>query len=375
MNKNILLVAAFSCFAAFGFAQIKVVAPNGDVGIGTSNPTEKLEIAGRFKAKDGTIETSGESASLMFDRTDMSAFIIGAGNDAGMSWDKDFDFELRSNLRTRIVGNRYIQNGNLRLKILGSNGKVGIGTGAPSTKLHVNGSFTYNGSINNASDKRLKKNVSNFKYGLKEVMQLNPISFEYNEITGASDGKSHVGLYAQDLQKITPELVGTFTVEKEDEFGEVKSRSEYLNIKESAIKYMLVNSIKEQQEVIEKQEDKISDLESRLCSLEDLIKDLSNNKEFNSVELEGDKTMYLRNNPNPFKGITTIEYRFPEGSQDISVQILDMQGKVMKTVKLDSSSLSGEIEVKADSMAAGTYSYLLIANGAVLSTQKMVIAK
>jgi len=45
----------------------------------------------------------------------------------------------------------------------GDNGRMGINIGNPATQLHVNGSLTYNGSLNNASDRRLKTNINDFK--------------------------------------------------------------------------------------------------------------------------------------------------------------------------------------------------------------------
>lgn len=249
-------------------AQIKVIAPNGDVGIGTSTPSEKLEVLGRLLIQDGSVVRSGASASLMFDRSDKSAFIIGAGNDAGMSWDNQFNFELRSNLRSRITGNRYIQNGLLRFKILGSNGNVGIGTGAPVEKLHVNGNIQA-GTMFYASDKRLKNNIKPLSYGLKEVLQLNTKTFNYHTINKSKSTDSdnvNVGIIAQELQKIAPELVSTFTWEEEDDSGNIVSSTDYLRINDTSIKWLLVNAIQEQQKIIEKLTNRLTKIETMLSS-------------------------------------------------------------------------------------------------------------
>jgi len=62
--------------------------------------------------------------------------------------------------------------------------------------------YATNGTIQ-TSDKRLKKNIEDMKYGLKEVMNMRPIT--YNWISGGTENK--IGFVAQDLQKIIPEVV------------------------------------------------------------------------------------------------------------------------------------------------------------------------
>ena len=54
----------------------------------------------------------------------------------------------------------------------------------------------------NASDIRIKKNITNSKYGLSTVMQLRPV--EYNLI---SNDLKQVGFIAQEVQKLVPEVV------------------------------------------------------------------------------------------------------------------------------------------------------------------------
>lgn len=53
------------------------------------------------------------------------------------------------------------------------------------------------------SDQRLKQNIASFTGGLEEVLGINTVTFEYNgQAAGAqNDGKTHVGIIAQDMQK------------------------------------------------------------------------------------------------------------------------------------------------------------------------------
>jgi len=98
--KNLIYAVLLTLTPILAFSQVYVKAPDGNVGVGTDTPTEKLEVAGRVLMEDGSVVRSGASASLMFDRQDASAFIIGAGNDAGMSWDQDFDYECQLRVKS-----------------------------------------------------------------------------------------------------------------------------------------------------------------------------------------------------------------------------------------------------------------------------------
>ena len=60
------------------------------------------------------------------------------------------------------------------------------------------------GAWNNASDERLKENITDISYGLAEVKKLKPK--KYNMIAG---GELQVGLIAQEVETIIPEVVTT----------------------------------------------------------------------------------------------------------------------------------------------------------------------
>jgi len=46
--KNLIFTICLSVAVSFSFAQIDVVGPPGDVGIGISNPIEKLDVSGNL---------------------------------------------------------------------------------------------------------------------------------------------------------------------------------------------------------------------------------------------------------------------------------------------------------------------------------------
>ena len=63
--------------------------------------------------------------------------------------------------------------------------------------------WAVNGAIQ-TSDARLKKNIKPLSYGLAEVMKLNPVGYNWID---PGDTKNKIGLIAQDVKKIIPEVV------------------------------------------------------------------------------------------------------------------------------------------------------------------------
>lgn len=112
------------------------------------------------------------------------------------------------------------------------------------------------GAYTQSSDKRLKTNVSKLYPVLAKVASLEPTTYSYksdesNEIT--------VGLMAQDVKEIFPELV---SYSKTDEL---------YGINYAGFSVIALKAIQEQQEVIDAQDKKIEDLESRLARLESML--------------------------------------------------------------------------------------------------------
>ena len=91
-------------------------------------------------------------------------------------------------------------------------GNVGIGTTNPgSYKLYVAGSAYSTGGWA-GSDERWKKNIVPLQNSLKKVMQLQGINYEWRvgefPDAGFSEG-AQIGLIAQEVENIIPELVHT----------------------------------------------------------------------------------------------------------------------------------------------------------------------
>lgn len=93
-----------------------------------------------------------------------------------------------------------------------SSGNVGIGTTSPGYTLTVNGSSWTSSGAWSGSDIRWKKNIMPLNATLDKILKLNGVNYEWEKdgfkAINFSDGKQ-IGLIAQDVEKVFPELVRT----------------------------------------------------------------------------------------------------------------------------------------------------------------------
>ena len=101
----------------------------------------------------------------------------------------------------RIEGNVAVNDGN-----------VGIGLNrAPTNILDINGQGrATNAAWATTSDQRIKRNITDYTSGLEELLQVQPVSFQYNELSGHKElEKPYVGILAQEIETVLPSTVKT----------------------------------------------------------------------------------------------------------------------------------------------------------------------
>jgi hypothetical protein len=128
--------------------------------------------------------------------------------------------------------------------------------------------FATNGTIN-TSDIRYKKDIAGLSYGLNEVMQLKPVSYKWKN---KEDVK--LGFIAQDLINIIPEVVFT---------GDDENKT--LGVYYSDIIPVLTKAIQEQQAIIESQKNEIERLKKKSTEVDNLKAEI----EFIKSQLNADK--------------------------------------------------------------------------------------
>jgi len=132
-----------------------------------------------------------------------------------------------------------------------NDGSVGIGTDAPNFTLDVRGTIGSNSTLYH-SDRRWKKNIETIPGALNKVTALRGVDFEWRcadfPEMGFPDGK-HLGLVAQDVEAVLPEVVQTGT-------------DGHKSIEYVSLVALLVEAVKEQQKEILQLELQISEMRS-----------------------------------------------------------------------------------------------------------------
>lgn len=206
---------------------LTVLGVNGNVGIGTANPLQKLWV------ENGDIWVSGNRK---------------------IGFTTDFSPDGTPNVAFGATGNdAYIANWssssyNTNLYVQGSSGNVGIGTTSPTARLHVNGSVILSQGYSTSSDRRLKRDIRPLGDALALVQKLEGVRYNWRAPQDRAVGRDlvlpvsqpQIGFIAQDLEKVLPEAVVAPSGE-----GSVYS------VKEAALIPVLVKAIKQQQRQID----------------------------------------------------------------------------------------------------------------------------
>ena len=176
------------------------ILKNGNTGIGTSAPQERLHIAnGRLRIGTETVEDTGSN------RLEWNC---------GLFPDTDDSFQLGgSALRWEAV-------------------------------------WATDGTIN-TSDRREKRDIQQLHYGLREILDLNPVRFRWK---AKPEQGEKLGLIAQDLLEIIPEVVKTHeyvTTGDDEDATREKKELDRLGVYYTDLIPVLVKAIQEQKEVIQ----------------------------------------------------------------------------------------------------------------------------
>ena len=242
---------------------------SGQVGVGTASPSASLDVSisqdtnTHVKATNSNASGTSAQAGFFSQASTANAFLITHGSARvavryGITLG-GFAEILTTAGNGLLIGTGALAkpivfgNNNLERMRIDTNGRVGIGTNIPDQLLSVNGDASKTGANTwlAFSDERLKNIKGRFNTGLKAVMQLQPIRYEYkrdNALGLKSEGE-HIGFGAQTLQKIIPEAV-------------TKNSAGYLMVNADPIMWTMLNAIKEQQKEIAELKAQVQRLQS-----------------------------------------------------------------------------------------------------------------
>ena len=152
-----------------------------------------------------------------------------------------------------LIGNTttaLLQTANLTWDI--ANNRLGVRTATPATSLHVVGEIVATNNITSYySDERLKTKIADIREPLEIVGKLNGFYYIPNalaRLNGITHTTQEVGLSAQDVQSVLPEIVkiAPFDLATDDEGNKIsKSGENYLTISYERLAPVFVEAIKE----------------------------------------------------------------------------------------------------------------------------------
>lgn len=121
--------------------------------------------------------------------------------------------------------------------------------------------FATNATIN-TSDRRFKKNINDMSYGLDEVMQMRPVTYQWKK---EKEGRTIAGFIAQEMEKIVPEVVhkSAVTANPNKPDAPVSELEELYGMRYTELIPILTKAIQDQQEIIENLTQRLEALEAK----------------------------------------------------------------------------------------------------------------
>ena len=266
-------------FARNGVGERMRIDSSGNVGIGTSSPSNKLTVVGGVQLQTGTFPASGNGLELTFTAAN-TAFI--QAYDRGTATWRDIStggatlqystggterarIDLSGNLLVGLTTTRSGTSGMcfepsnsfFQMRASGTASLTQVqfirdsaGTPVSVGTINTTGSAT---AYNTSSDYRLKENIAPMTGALTTVAQLKPVTYKWK-----LDGSNGQGFIAHELQEVVPDCV---TGEKDaiNEDGSIKPQG----IDTSFLIATLTAAIQEQQAMIETLTTRLNALEGK----------------------------------------------------------------------------------------------------------------
>jgi len=294
-----------------GSNEVLTLTQAGNVGIGTTSPTTKLEVEGNITDNidfirvqdpnyDGFFTIGSNTAGGFYGQLEGSTDgydSFGAMYKGSLADSRDVYVSGRAvttfqsleytDLATK-TGPSALENSNafdfanynVSLMMIEADGDVGIGTTTPSYKLDVNGNvradtyyYDVTSTLQSSSDSRLKQNITDMDNVLDKLKELELVKYEWNDnmykkLEGRTSqsklGGTFEGMIAQQVESLFPQYVG------EDADG-------YKTLSYVSFIIPLLKGFQEQQSIIESQATEIEQLKSLITELSNRLQILENN--------------------------------------------------------------------------------------------------
>lgn len=276
-----VVLIGFALTAGTARAQLTITS-SGQIGIGITTPdaNSKLHVehddyyAGYFTSDRNSATTKVLRAEFTGTGSQSAMAVYGkSAPQANYGIGGYFEGASRGVMgvgATSGTGNRY---GVWAYANYGSSTNYGVysyGAGGTTNYAgYFSGNVTVTGTFSNPSDENLKENVDSLRAVLPQLTQLRPISFDYSsdpqyQHMNLARGKQF-GFLAQELETIFPNLVsiGVHPSAEESTGGEGGEPIIHKSINYIALIPILVEAVKEQQEMIEELQKQLNNLSQK----------------------------------------------------------------------------------------------------------------
>jgi len=335
---------------------------SGNLGLGFANPSQKLRVEGSTYLNGNVGIGTEPSTSLLLKLSvnGMATFSTDLGGTVLFT-----HYELISP-GSQNHANAIYSFDNNRLFL-----------GIPDKRINTLYTYTVNyHTLASASDIRLKENITPLPYVLEKLKEVQSYNYNYTDEyfkDFTKEEKEYMqrmeyGFLAQEFEKIFPELVFE------------KGEDGMLSINYVGMIPILTSAINEQQQVIDAQSKRISELE-RLIGIvnpkskeEDENNHLLHLKLSQNVNVDNEDMILYQNAPNPFNNNTFVRCYIPKTIGNVQLCVYNMQGSQVKCLNI---AERGEVEImiEAGALSSGIYTYLLIGDGKTSEAKQMILTK
>lgn len=362
------------------------IKSDGNVGIGGSNPAQKLDVEGSIRSS--ALAGTGNRMIIANSSGVLSSQAIPTGTQT-LSW----------NSGTRVLG---ISGGNTvtiadgqtlslagtSLSISGGNSVtipaalwtdqgggnistnnfVGVGIITPANAIELPNLNSPTGTGRafawiTYSSGRWKENVNNLKNSIEIIKALRPVSFDWKKEHG---GQADIGFIGEELGKVIPSAVRW---EKE---GQFVSGVDYTK----AIPYTVA--------AIQLLEERVSSLEMNFEALQTKLAEATFHKEASINQFDGSFVTGQSQNslssgklgqniPNPFSKTTIIPFTLESDRDNVAIMVTDLTGKTLINLPVTGKKGENRVEINSSQLYQGIFIYHLSVSGIVIDSKRMVL--
>ena len=256
-----------------------------------------------------------------------------------------------------------------------------------------------NPAVYTGSDARFKSNIEeNDVIGLEFISRLRPVVYNFDtkkqteHITknmpdsvrkryleddfGPSTAIRQSGFIAQEVEQAAKEVGYNF-----HGIHKPNGENDYYSLAYSTFVVPLVKAVQEQQAMIAEQKQENQRLQAQMEELKALVSSFARytssqnrNATNNTIAVElSDKNVVVLNQnvPNPFAESTVISYNIPTNFTKAQILFSTSDGKIIRTIDIIENG-PGSLNVFANDLTNGFYTYTLVIDGKTIDTKKMI---